>query len=260
MSLTVLLILWLRGDSMMRLGWKKIFSLMGLYALLLAAFPLGGCGFQPLYGGKALSGKKVQDEFAQIYIANIPSRFGQEIRLALQQNMTGSGPERPEGYVLKTKASISYEAIDIHEDNTSGRTRAVGWATWQLYSAEATPHLLAQGYARVLDGYDPTINQYFAQTLNTETVQTRIAGNLAQQMTQQVAIWFKSHDSAGIDRRLQPRKYLDVESMPTDTGSGRQKLDVDGVPSAATGRMPLGSSTVTGSVDDDFNNNDETNP
>lgn len=260
MFLTVLSISWLRGEFMIRLGWKKTFSWMGLSALLLTPLSLGGCGFQPLYGGKALSGKKVQDELRQVYVANIPSRFGQTIRLALQQNMAGSEEERPQGYVLKTTASVSYEAVDIHQDNTSGRTRVVGWANWQLYTVEDNPHLLAQGYARALDGYDPTINQYFAQTLNNETVQGRIASNLANQMTQQVAIWFKAHQSIGIDKRIKPGKYLDVDAMPTDTGAAKQHLDIDGIPASATGRTPVGSSTVTGSFDDDFNNNDEANP
>lgn len=220
---------------------------LGLAVLVPAG--LGGCGFSPLYGKQDVGGGDVSSQLKQVFVANIPTRFGQTMRLALQQDMSGDGPEQPDGYILRADGSLAYEAVDIHKDNTSGRSRVVGWASWKLYSVGQTPHLMAEGYARTLDGYDPTINQYFAQSLNNEAVQERVSQNLAHEITRQVAVWFRSRQSLGPDHRLRAGQYLDLDAMPTDSGAAKVYYGVDGIPSSATGRLPAGASTTTGAPD-----------
>ncbi|WP_236646442.1 LPS assembly lipoprotein LptE [Aristophania vespae] len=219
---------------------KKVFA--GLTLLALSAMSLGGCGFQPLYGNQGTQSIDASNELKRVYVANIPTRFGQTMRLALQKDMAGDGPEKPDGYTLKVNGSASFEAVDIHLDNTSGRSRLVGRAQWKLYSVEEQPKLLAQGFARTLDGYNPNIQQYFAQSLNDETALKRVSENLAHDITQQVAIWLKANISLGPDKTT-PRRYLDVDEMQ-DGHSGRYRfLDSDGFPAMATGRMQRSYST-----------------
>lgn len=226
---------------------SRYYAVAGL-ALMLGMLPgLGGCGFQPLYGTKSAQGVEASQELQRIYVANIPTRFGQEMRLALQQEMAGAGPEHPDGYILKVNGKTSLEAVDIHTDNTSGRSRMIGSANWRLYTAGATPRLLAQGHAKTLDGYNPTIEQYFAQSLNSETLQERVAQNLAHDMTQQVAIWFRSHIAPGSAHDLESTSIPNPDGMPTDNGTPLQRLGADGFPAAATGRLNVsGSTTSTG--------------
>lgn len=219
----------------------------GLALMLSVSLGLGGCGFQPLYGTQSPQSAQVSRELQRVYVANIPTRFGQEMRLQLQQDLAGADPEHPDGYVLRVNGRSAFEAIDIHTDNTSGRTRVVGSANWRLYTVGATPKLLAEGHAQTLDGYDPTIEQYFSQTLNNETIEKRVAQNLAHDMVQQVSVWFKSHVSLGAAPKIQSPSVPNTDAIPTENGTPLQYIGSDGFPAAATGRTESnGSTTLTG--------------
>nr|WP_050801473.1 hypothetical protein [Gluconobacter morbifer] len=202
-----------------------------------------GCGFTPLYG-KLGSKSDVSSELAQVYVANITGRYGQELRLALQKDLAGSGPENPQRYVLHVSSAANEEAVDIHEDNTSGRTRSTGVAHWQLFTVAPSPQLVAQGDATTLDGFNTTFEQYFAQTLNDESLQGRVAQTLAQNVTQQVAIWFRTHNTPEKASDEDLPRYINTDAMPDDTGtSPTDRAGVDGFPASATGR--LSRSTVS---------------
>ncbi|GBQ34917.1 hypothetical protein [Gluconacetobacter azotocaptans] len=208
-------------------------------ALLLA---LGGCGFQPLYGsggGQAADGGTIPDKLRQVYVAGIPERYGQELRLFLQQDMAGSGPENPTGYVLQVNSFVMNESLDIHADNTSGRTRATGHAHWVLRTVAPAPVVLAQGNAQVMDGENETYEQYFAQNLNQAVLARRIANTLAERITQQVAIWFRTQAPPPQQTRVAgPRpSYVDPNVMPnSSTEIQQQSVGEDGMPAMAIGR------------------------
>ncbi|RBM06147.1 LPS assembly lipoprotein LptE [Novacetimonas cocois] len=210
---------------------------------------VGGCGFSPMYKttGKHLGpdGRPtvtdVAAELQQVYVPRITERYGQQLRQFLQQDLGGAGPENPTRYSLSIRTYMMNEAVDIHSDNTSGRTRTTAFAHWQLYTIGATPHLLAQGDANIIDGVNNTYEQYFALSLNLETVRTRVAKNMAEEITQQVAIWFRTHakpatDGSDADQN-QPR-FIDPDSMPNvdNNQMPSQRPGPDGLPALATGR------------------------
>lgn len=228
-------------------GWKKQIRCWAGALLAGAGFvSLGACGFQPLYGKQDNKKATVAQQLQQVFVANIPSRFGQTLRLSLQKEMAGDGPEHPQGYILRVNGSASLESVDIHQDNTSGRTRAVGWADWRLFSVGKVPQLLAQGYARTLDGYNLNIEQYFAQTLNDETLYKRISENLAHDITTQVAVWFRSHQAVGQEKTIRPGRDRYLDHIPGTLNTPFRMLGVDGFPAAATGRVNNNASTATG--------------
>lgn len=206
---------------------------------IAAVFPvllLAGCGFQPLYKEQS-SGTSVSDELKRIYVAGIPDRDGQMFRLALQQHMAGAGPEEPDGYVLRANLSIGQEAIDIHSDNTSGRTRMNGAAHWELYTVAEHPQFVASGDAATMDGMEVTYQQMFAQSMNTETVHARVAETLAAEVTQQVAIWFRNHTQAPVAPKETPTYYPRSDAIPDS--NNQQPVEAagpDGMPAMATGR------------------------
>lgn len=221
----------------------------GLCVLLAGVGPvsLGACGFQPLYGKQAeQQNADVSRQMKDVFVANIPTRFGQELRLGLQKEMAGDGPERPEGYILRVSATASLESIDIHQDNTSGRTRGVGWADWRLYRVGDTNTVLARGYARTLDGYNMYIEQYFAQTLNNETLYKRIGESLAHEITSQVAIWFRTHQSLGEEKSVRPGRNQYLDQLPGTQRTNLRSLGMDGFPANAVGRSSNNASTWTG--------------
>lgn len=209
---------------------------------------LGACGFSPMYkttgthigadGQPTVS--NVLAELKQVYVPLIPERYGQQLRQFLQQDLSGAGPENPTRYALRIRSYIMNEAVDIHADNTSGRTRTTAFAHWQLYTLGEDPQLLAGGDASVVDGVNNTYEQYFALTLNLETVRGRVAKNMAEQITQQVAVWFRTHAKPALDGSVpgqnQPR-YVDPNSIVNPNNQmPAQQPGADGLPAMATGR------------------------
>lgn len=210
---------------------------------------LAGCGFHPLY--KNTASLDTNKEMKKIYVPVMSNRFGQQMRQYLQQNLAGAGPEDPKSYELDVSPSLSEEAIDIHYDNSSGRARMTGNAHWVLKTISADPVVLAQGDAQTMDGYNITFEQYFAQALNDEIAQGRVAQNLANEVTQQVAIWFK-HNDAFQERAKTPQTpkptYMLPSMAPGQGGNQTQSAGSDGMPAMATGRntmIPVGMDNMT---------------
>ncbi|MGY6769334.1 hypothetical protein [Komagataeibacter sp. NFXK3] len=216
--------------------------------VLCALLMLAGCGFSPMYkttgshigaDGKPTTGN-VLAELRQVYVARINERYGQLLRQALQQDMGGAGPENPTGYVLRIRTYLMNEAVDIHADNTSGRTRTTAFAHWTLETVANSPVMLAGGDASVVDGVNNNYEQYFAQTLNLEGVRARVAKNLAEQITQEVAVWFRTHAkpavSGSVRGQNQPR-YIDPNGIINPNNQmPAQHPAADGLPTMATGR------------------------
>ncbi|MBR0560158.1 hypothetical protein [Neokomagataea anthophila] len=221
---------------------------MGIFSRLCVGVALtgalAGCGFTPLYGGGA-QGQSVAPELAQVYVANIGGRYGQLLRLALQKDLTGSGAEAPQLYTLQVASGLAEEAVDIHQDNTSGRIRGNATAHWRLFSVKPVPELLAEGNVRTMDGYNTLYEQYFAQTLNEETFQGRVADTLAQSVKQQLAVWFRTHHAPGAGQADDLPRYVDTDAMPEDNGAPTQSAGADGFPASATGRLSHSTSTST---------------
>ncbi|CAK7191839.1 hypothetical protein COMNV_00019 [Commensalibacter sp. Nvir] len=215
-------------------------SFVGLTLL----FVLSGCGFRPLYGNS--TNLALNDELKKIYVPVMSDRYGQLMRQYLQQNLAGSDNEDPKTYELNVSPGLNEEAIDIHYDNSSGRSRMAGTAHWILKTISAHPVTLAQGSVQTLDGYSVTYEQYFAQTLNDETAQARVAQNLADQVVQQVATWFrdnKSYQTQSKNPTTPKPSYLLPSMTPGTNGNQSQQAGVDGVPAMATGRntmIPVG--------------------
>lgn len=224
---------------------KHINQLLKTSGILLGiAMMLSGCGFKPMYGKSA--NLDVNDELQKIYVPVLSDRYGQLVRQSLQQNLAGAGPEDPKTYQLDVSPSLTEEAIDIHYDNSSGRARMIGKAHWTLKTISIEPVVLAQGDAETMDGYTVTYEQYFAQSLNDETAQGRVAKNLADEVTQQVATWFRNNDTyqAKPTTPDTPKATYMLPSMnPGSNGAATQGTGADGFPAMATGRntmIPVG--------------------
>ncbi|NHN88318.1 hypothetical protein [Acetobacter conturbans] len=206
-------------------------------ALLVTPLWLGGCGFRPLYEDTKVH-PGVSAKLKRIYVANIPDRFGQLTRLALQEELSGAGPEDPDAYTLQVSPGLSMESIDIHLDNTSGRFRVVGRAHWALYTVGISPKLLTQGDATTLDGINNTFEQYFTQNLNMETLQARVAKTLATDVTQQIATWFETQAPTEKSNKPATVFYPNSDAIPKSSDEQpMERAGEDGIPAMATGRL-----------------------
>jgi LPS-assembly lipoprotein len=115
-----------------------------LFAAVLAglmALALGGCGFQPLYGGTTASGQKLSEVMAGVDVTPIPGRVGQKLRNELIFANTGGGAGGPQRYKLE---------IAIKESVTDQLVQITGDATGQVYQIDATFKLIDTASGKVV--------------------------------------------------------------------------------------------------------------
>ena len=157
---------------------------------------LAGCGFHPVYATRGGRSSPAQQELAAIDVALIPERSGQLLRQALQQRFDGPGYAIAKRYVLTIGFGVSADTIAIQRDSSPTRIRELGSATWFLKRLDPGNTLVTNGIAKSLDGLNIIDQQYFNQDLENEGVQRRVAENVANQITLQLASYFARHPTA----------------------------------------------------------------
>jgi LPS-assembly lipoprotein len=120
--------------------WRSPALFAALFAGL-TALALGGCGFQPLYGGTTAGGQRLSEVMAGVEITPIPGRVGQKLRNELIFSNTGGGAAGPSRYKLD---------IAIKESVTDQLVEITGDATGQVYQLDATFKLVDPANGRVL--------------------------------------------------------------------------------------------------------------
>jgi len=159
-------------------------------ASAVIALSLAGCGFQPLYAPS--NQVSAVDQFQRIYVPIMNDRNGQEMRQALQFRLNDSGDETGKDLVLDVKAFIGGAGVSVQPDNSMTRIRITGSALWILHRAN-DPKTLAKGSVRAIDGFDVLNGQFFGQDLEAQAVNKRVLENMAEQITDHLALYFKSH-------------------------------------------------------------------
>ncbi|HEY7579244.1 MAG TPA: LPS assembly lipoprotein LptE [Acetobacteraceae bacterium] len=168
----------------------------GFLIAVIGALP-GGCGFQPVYMPTASGTAGVaQRELAAIHVAIIPDRPGQLLRQALQARFEGSGSGVAQRYELRVGFGIAGDAIAILPNSNPTRIREIGNASWTLVAQDPARTTVTSGMAKAVDAYNLIDAQYFASDLENEVVQRRLAEALADQITMQLAVYFRRHAAA----------------------------------------------------------------
>lgn len=164
---------------------------------LAAGVTWSGCGFQPVYMPTA-SGKAgvAQRELAAIQVDIIPDRPGQLLRQALQDRLEMGSSGVARRYELSVAFGISGEGIAIEQNTTVTRLRMIGTATWNLVAQDPGRTRLTSGSAKSVDAINIFDAQYFAADLENETAQRRLAEALADQITLQLATFFRRQEAA----------------------------------------------------------------
>lgn len=158
---------------------------------------LSGCGFQPVYMRTASGNAGVaQRELAAIEVDLIPERPGQLLRQALQDRLEMGEGGAAYRYDLKVGFGISGEGIAVQVDTTATRVRLIGSANWSLVGQDPGRTQIASGYAKAVDAVNIIEEQYFALDMENEAVQKRLAEALADQITLQLAAFFRKRAAA----------------------------------------------------------------
>jgi LPS-assembly lipoprotein len=163
-------------------------------ASLLALLALAGCGFTPLYGGDG--GQEASAQLGEIAVNNIPDRTGQMLRISLETKLHANGAPVTELYALTVSYGIATTDIGVLQDSATTYSRMAATANWRLTPIGDPAHPLTTGTATALDSANIIDQQYFALTMETETVNQRLADSVAAQIATQLAIWFRNHPSA----------------------------------------------------------------
>lgn len=158
-----------------------------------AAAGLGGCGFQPLYGRYGATGGALAPEFASIYVKVMSERTGQLLRQALQQRLAGTDDSGVKHYELSGGLAIAAEAIGVQQDTSSTRTRLTASSNWTLKKLDLASTTVTSGTARAVDGININNQEYFAADLESSAAYRRLADIVADQITQDLAIYFRTH-------------------------------------------------------------------
>jgi LPS-assembly lipoprotein len=170
-------------------------SLLGLGVLALAGgtlIGLGGCGFHPVYMPTGSGSPGIAErELAAVSVAIIPDRPGQLLRQALQDRFEGAGAGVARRYDLSVDYSIPGEGIGIQPDSSITRVRFIANANWTLRAQDPQRTIITVGRARALDAVNILDEQFFAADLETEWVQRRLAEEIADQITTQLAAFFR---------------------------------------------------------------------
>jgi len=170
----------------------RVYRRRRIFGSLMGAAAVAGCGFQPMYlpDGKA-GGGPAQEGLSEISVAIIPNRPGQLLRQALQARFERGGAAVARKYDLYVAYGISQQGVGIQPDSSVTRTRIVGNASWNLLAQDATRSSLTSGTARSVDGVDVVNEQFFAADINVEAAQKRVAETIADQITLQLAAYFR---------------------------------------------------------------------
>ncbi len=158
-----------------------------------AAVGLGGCGFHPLYGRFGANGGTIGPELASIYVKVMSERQGQLLRQALQQRLAGSDDSGAKLYELSGGLSIAAEALGIQQDTSSTRLRLSALSEWTLRKLDLANTIVTSGSARAVDGININNQEYFAADLETSATYRRLAATVADHITQDLAIYFRTH-------------------------------------------------------------------
>ena len=174
------------------MGTKKRKLPRRAFLALGAGAALAGCGFQPVYMPTA-SGQPgpAQRELAAINVTLMGDRPGMLLRQALQDRFEGAGGATTRRYDLTVSYWVAGAAAGIQPDNTVTRIQVIGRANWTLAAEDIAHTQITHGSARAADAMNNLDTQIFASDLELEVVQKRLAEALADQITLQLAAFFR---------------------------------------------------------------------
>jgi len=163
-------------------------------AVLAALLGLSACGFTPLYGGQ--QGADASTQLDEVAVANIPERTGQILRESLETRLHAAGAPVTELYALKVSYTVATAGIGVLQDTATTRNRLTATAHWSLTPIGNPGQTLLSGTATAMNAENVVDQQYFALTLESDTVNKQLADQVAGEITAQIAAWFRAHPNA----------------------------------------------------------------
>lgn len=159
------------------MSWSR----RGILAALAAA-PLAGCGFHPLYAGHTAG--EYDPRLATIKVAPIPDRDGQLLALALREKLNPRGATLPTRYTLNVTLDLVRADLGIQRNATSTRSEISATASYSL-----------KGGGTIITGRSRTVSAFnlqddaWAATVAENDARERAIEDLADAIYIQLSLW-----------------------------------------------------------------------
>ncbi len=150
----------------------------------------GASGFRPLYGSSAVGGADVEQQLAQVDVATIPGRVGQQLRNEVIYQTTGGGQPAESAYRLE---------VAIRESVTSTLVQIDGDARSSVYNLDASFRLVrlsdktvaleGKSYARA--GFE-RFKSIFSNVRAREDAENRAAKTIGEDLKSRIAAFLAS--------------------------------------------------------------------
>ena len=164
------------------LGWA-----FGTACALALSWPLGGCGWTPLYADRETG--PADDELRGIKVAPIPERIGQRLELALRNSMNPDGVSAPQRYILRTTLTAVRSDLGVQSTGIGTRGKLDASATFTLADIKSGAALLNNS-THVAESFDIVANEY-AALVAEDDARTRAVEELRRDMLTRLTLFFQ---------------------------------------------------------------------
>ena len=156
---------------------------------MTVAWGLVGCGFQPLYGGKA--GEQVDARLSAIQIATIKDRLGQRIHNLLLDRLNSEGRPRSPLYTLNVVSSVSKSELGLRFTEVATRAKLTLIASYYL-TDDRTGDVLSEGSVRSENSYNIPSSEYARVTSEADATE-RAAREVSDEIRARLGLFFRNH-------------------------------------------------------------------
>ncbi len=163
-------------------------SLSRIAFVLVALFGLAGCGFQPLYGDRA--DFTIADKFAEVQVAPIADRIGQQLHNALVAQLYVRGRTEKPSYRLNTLLSETTASLAVRKSTLATRANLKMTARYKvLNTADGRQIMAATSTATV--SYN-ILDSEFGTLMAEKNARERAVQQLANDIRSRLAAMFTS--------------------------------------------------------------------
>jgi len=155
----------------------------------LAAAPLAGCGFHPLYGGRTAG--EYDPRLAAIKVAPIPDREGQMLELALREKLNPRSVTAPTRYSLTVTLKLTQSDLGIQRNATSTRSEINAAASYLLSGGGTN----VTGNSRTVTAFNLQ-DDAWAATVAEKDARERAIADLADAIYMQLSLWSQRQTAA----------------------------------------------------------------
>jgi len=156
---------------------------------------LAACGFQPLHGRQndsAGADAAPMASLADIYIAPIPDRIGQEVRNGLLDRLNRLGQPAKPRFRLNVVLQSRKEGLAIRSDETVTRFNFRLGARFKLIDTQSGETLFS-GRTVAISAYN-IVRSSFANVTAEKDAQSRAAREVSEEIHAQITVYMKRRE------------------------------------------------------------------